>query len=117
MPSLKLQRCAIPLLLAVSGWIVLGITLIAGIPGIRIFAVFAFVLIGPGTALIRLLPLRDFLERAILAIALGTSLAALMAESAAIGHPLHPRLVLVVLASICSAGAVAELVRGARVQC
>ena len=117
MPSSKLHRWAIPLLLAVSGWVVLGITLIEPISKFRTFAVFTFALIGPGTALIRLLSFRDFLERAILAIALSISLAVLTVEFDAIGHPLQTSLVLAVLASICTGASVAELVRGAKAQC
>ena len=118
MPSLKLRRRAIPLLLAVSGWLVLGITALGGHEPIRSVAVFAFVLIGPGTALVRLLPVRDFLERAVIAVALGMSLAVLTAEAVAISPKpveyagpggIQPTLVLVVLAAICSAAALTEL--------
>jgi hypothetical protein len=117
MPPLTWRHRIIPLLLGVSGWIVLGITTVSAFQGIRIFAVFAFALIGPGIALIRLLPLKDFLEQAVLAIALGLSLAALTAETAAIARVLQPGLVLMVLASICSAAAIAELLRGAKTPC
>jgi uncharacterized membrane protein len=103
---------SIPLLLALSGWLVLGITTMAGHSPIRPIAVFAFVLICPGLALVRLLPIRDFLERAVLAVALGLSLATLTAETADINDVLQPTHVLVVLAAICSGAALTELVRG-----
>lgn len=105
---------AIPLLLAVSGWAVLGIAAVAGPGGPRSVAVFAFALLCPGVALVRLLPLRDPLERTVLSVALGMSLAALAAETAAIGHVLQPLPVLIVLAAVCSAAAITELARGGR---
>jgi hypothetical protein len=106
----------IPLLLAVSGWLVLGIVAAGGPAPIRVAAVFAFTLVCPGTAVIRLLPLRDLLERAVLAVALGLSFATLVGETAAIGSPARPSLVLTVLAWVCTAAAVAELVHAARVR-
>jgi hypothetical protein len=112
--SRRRQSRGIPLLLAVSGWIALGIVAAGGPAALRIFAVFAFTLICPGTAVIRLLPLRDLLERAVLAVALGLSFGALVGEAAGIGQRPQPSLVLVVLASICTAAALAELVRGVR---
>jgi uncharacterized membrane protein len=105
---------ALSLLLAVSGWIVLGIVTAQAPTPARTVAVFGFILICPGAALIRLLPLRDLLERAVLGLAIGLSLAALTGEAAAIGHPAQARLVLVVLASVCTAAALAEVARGVR---
>jgi hypothetical protein len=111
---LSLRHLGVPLLLAVSGWVVLGITAFGGPEPARVAAVFAFAFLGPGVALVRLLPLRYFLERAVLAVALGLSLVTLTAEAVAISHTLGPTPVLVALASICSAAALAELVRGAK---
>jgi uncharacterized membrane protein len=116
-PPLRLHFRGVPLLLAVSGWAVLGITAVAGHGLIRSVAVFAFALFGPGTAVVRLLPLRDFLERAVLAVALGLSLATLAAEAMAIAQILSPALVLAVLASICTAAALAEMAREAEAPC
>jgi uncharacterized membrane protein len=95
----------------VSGWVVLAITALGGPEPVRAAAVFAFAFLGPGVALVRLLPLRDFLERAVLAVALGLSLVTLTAEAVAISHTLGPALVLVVLATVCSAAALTEIVR------
>ena len=89
----------------------LGLTVVAGPGPIRWIAVFAFALLGPGTAVIRLLPLRDFLERAVLAVALSLSLATLTAEAAAIAHILSAVPVLVILASICTTAALVEIAR------
>jgi uncharacterized membrane protein len=111
MPSLNLRQHAIPLTLAVSGWLVLVITAASGPNIIRSVAVFGFVLFGPGVAVVRLLPIRDLLERAVLALALGMSIALLAAEAADIRHILQPTLVLIILAVICSAAAVTELAR------
>jgi hypothetical protein len=111
------SRIVIPLLLIVSGWVVLGITAMGELPAIRPLAVFAFVLAGPGTALVRLLPPRERLEQAVLAVALSLSLATLAAEAAYIGHVLRPAAVLAGLATVCSAAAAAELVRGVRAAC
>lgn len=110
-PRVSLHFRGVSVLLAVSGWAVLGITAVAGHGLIRSVAIFAFALFGPGTAVVRLLPLRDFLERAVLAVALGLSLAALAAEAMAIAEILSPALVLTVLASICTAAALAEMAR------
>lgn len=102
------------LLLAVSGWIVLGIVVAQAPTPARTIAVFGFVLICPGAVLIRLLRLRDPLERVVLGLAIGLSLATLISEVAALGHPVRAQLVLVVLASVCTVAALAEMVRGMR---
>lgn len=99
-------------MLAVSGWLVLGLTMLTGQPVVRAPLVFAFVFACPGLAVVRLLPLRDQLERAVLAVALGLSLTALAAEGMAISHILQPAMVLIALASLCTAAAAAEVVRG-----
>ena len=104
------------LLLAVSGWIVLGIVMAQAPTPARTIAVFGFVLICPGAVLIRLLRLRDPLERVVLGLAIGLSLATLIGEAAALGQPVQARLVLVVLASVCTAAALAEVARGMRVR-
>jgi hypothetical protein len=106
------RRWAIALLLAASGWLVLGITVLTGQPLIRAPAVFAFVFVCPGLAVVRLLPLREPLEQAVLAVALGLSLSALAAEGVAISHILSPVPVLVALAALCTAAAAAEVARG-----
>ena len=111
-PEIGLRRQGAALALGLSGWLVLGLTALPGVQGLRPAAVFAFVLIAPGTALVRLLPLRDPLERAVLAVALSASLATLLAEAAAIGHFWHPTAMLAALAAACSAAAVVELRRG-----
>jgi len=111
-PEIDLRRQGVALALGLSGWLVLGLTALPGVQGLRPAAVFAFVLIAPGTALVRLLPFRDPLERVVLAVALSASLATLLAEAAAIGHFWHPTAMLAVLAAACSAAAVVELRRG-----
>jgi hypothetical protein len=108
----RVRSWVLSLLLAVSGWIALGIVMAQAPTPARTIAVFGFVLICPGAALIRLLRLRDPLERAVLGLAIGLSLATLTSEAAAIGHPMRAGLVLVVLASVCTAAALAEVVRG-----
>ena len=110
----RVRSLVLSLLLAVSGWIALAIVTAQAPTPARTIAVFGFVLICPGAALIRLLRLREPLERAVLGLAIGLSLAALTSEAAAIGHPMRARLVLVVLASVCTAAALAEVVRGTR---
>jgi hypothetical protein len=103
----------ISLLLAVSGWIVLGIVAARAPTPARAVAVFAFTLICPGAALVRLLPLRDLLERAVLGAAIGLSLAALAAQTAATGRPPQALLVVAVLALVCTlAAALAEATQG-----
>jgi uncharacterized membrane protein len=91
---------------------VLGLTVLTGQPAVRVPLVFAFVFACPGLALVRLLPLRDPLEQAVLVVALGLSLTALAAEGMAISHILQPAMVLIALASLCTAAAAAEVVRG-----
>jgi hypothetical protein len=112
--SERTRSRVLSLLLAASGWIVLGIVTAQAPTPARAIAVFGFILICPGAALIRLLHLRDPLERAVLGLAIGLSLAALIGEAAALGHPTQARLVLVVLASVCTAAAFAEVARGMR---
>ena len=106
------RRWSIALLLAASGWLVLGVTAVTAQPAARAPLIFAFVFVCPGLALVRLLPLRDRLEQAVLAVALGLSLTALAAEGFAISHILQPALVLVALASLCTAAAAADVARG-----
>jgi hypothetical protein len=101
----------IPLLLIVSGWLALGITAVGSLHVVRPVAVFAFALAGPGTALVRLLPLRETLERVVLAAAISLSVATLTAEAAYIGHALRPAVVLAALAAVCSVTAAVELTR------
>ena len=103
---------ALSLFLAASGWIAFGIVTAQAPTPARTIAVFGFVLICPGAALIRLLRLRESLERVVLGLAIGLSLAVLTSEAAAIGHPMRARLVLIVLASVCTAAALAEVARG-----
>ena len=107
----------IPVLLAVSGWLVLGITAVGEFQAIRPLAVVAFTLTGPGAAVVRLLPLTERLERAVLTVAISLSLATLAAEAAYIGHVLQPAVVLVGLATVCSAAAATELARGVTAAC
>ncbi|HEY6275761.1 MAG TPA: hypothetical protein VIX86_05475 [Streptosporangiaceae bacterium] len=116
LPTIRLRLRAIPVALAVSGWAALAVTIWVQQQPARSIAVFAFILTAPGIAVIRLLPPREFLERAVLAIALSLSLAALVAEAVAIAHILRPTLVLSILAGVCSAAAVTEMVREARKQ-
>ena len=111
-PQLQRSR-VISLLLAVSGWIVFGIIAVQAPTPARAIAVFAFTLICPGAALVRLLPLRDLLERAVLVVAIGLSLAALAAETAATGRPPQALPVVAVLALVCTlAAALAEATQG-----
>ena len=114
--SAGVRSLMLSLLLAVSGWIAFGIVAAQAPTPARTIAVFGFVLICPGAVLIRLLHLRDPLERAVLGLAIGLSLAALVSEAAAIGHPMRALLVLVVLASVCTAAALAEVVRSRRMR-
>jgi len=115
LPSARFRPTAASSALAVAGWLVLALTLLADQP-VRTIVVFVFVLIGPGIAVIRLLPLRDRLERAVLALALGMSLAALVAEAVAIAHILRPTLALAILAGLCTVAAVAEMAQAAKRQ-
>jgi uncharacterized membrane protein len=111
-PQAKRSRI-ISLLLALSGWIVFGIVAARAPTPARVIVVFAFTLICPGAALVRLLPLRDLLERAVLSVAIGLSLAALAAETAATGHPPQALVVVAALALVCTlAAAVAEATLG-----
>jgi hypothetical protein len=107
-----LRQRLFPLLLAVSGWLVVGITSLGGMHAARPLAVFAFALAGPGTAVARLLPVTEFGERAVLAAAISVSIATLVAEAAYIGHLLRPAVMLMALATACSAAAAVELARG-----
>jgi uncharacterized membrane protein len=114
-PSIRFRPTAVSSALALMGWLVLALTLLVGQP-VRTIVVFAFVLTGPGIAIIRLLPLRNPLEQAVLALALGMSLATLVAEAAAIAHILRPTLVLAILAGFCTAAALTEMTQAAKRQ-
>jgi uncharacterized membrane protein len=111
LPRIRLRPSAIPVTLVLSGWAVLAVTIWVPPQPARSIAVFAFVLTGPGIAVIRLLPPKEFLERAVLAIALSMSLAALVAVATSVAHILHPALALAILAVICSGAAVTEMMR------
>jgi hypothetical protein len=107
----KQRGWVIPLLLASSGWLVLAVMLTPPLQPVRPAAMFAFALICPGLALVRLLPIHGLLERAVLAAALGLSTVCLVAEAAAIQHVLQPAVVQVILAGICTTAAGAEIAR------
>jgi hypothetical protein len=113
----RLSDRVVPALLAISGWALLGVTAVGWLHAMRPFALFAFTLTVPGAALVRLLGLREPLERAVVAVALSLSLTAVVAELADIGRLLAPGPVLVVLAALCSVAAVVDLVRGGRRPC
>jgi hypothetical protein len=102
---------AVPLLLAASGWLVLGMTVVTGPGALRSAAVFAFALAVPGIAVVRLLPRLDLPERVVLAAAVAVSTAVLAAEAAYLAHALSPAAVLAVLAALTTAAAVADLAR------
>jgi hypothetical protein len=111
--SARFRPTAASTALAVAGWLVLAATLLVGQP-VRTIVVFAFVLSGPGIAVIRLLPLRDPLEKAVLALALGMSLGALVAEAAAIAHVIQPTLALAILAGFCTLAALTEMTQASK---
>ena len=106
-----LRRQWIPLVLAVSGWVVLGISALGPPGALRFAAVFGFALAVPGIAVVRLLPLTSLLERAVLSIAISASLAALVAEGTYISGNLQPAVVLTVLSCLCTAAALTEVIR------
>src|SRR5205807_2481089 len=72
-----LRRLGTDVALALSGWAVVAVVATGGHGPARVAAVFAFVLLAPGAAVTRLLPLRDALARVVLTVALSLSLAAL----------------------------------------
>lgn len=109
MRTFDLRRRGVPLGLAVSGWLVRGITAVAGHDLLRPLTVFAFALFGPDMAVVRLFRIRDLLERLVLALVIGLSMAALAAEVTAVDHVMQPTRVLAVLAVICSGAALIEL--------
>lgn len=112
-PRLR-HRVIITLLLAASGWLALAVTAFAGPGGFRFVIVCGFALVCPGAAVVRLLPLREVPERAVLAVAVGASLAALVAQVTAIRHILNPAVALAALAALCTAAAAADLALGVR---
>ena len=106
-PAARVARA--PVLLALSGWVVLGLTEVAGPGALRSLLVAVFALAVPGLAVVRLLPLRGALERGTVAVALSMSLTALTAVGAYIAHALDPAVVLAVLAVVCTVAAAAGL--------
>lgn len=67
------------LLLALSGWVtMMGTLVLPSGSALRTMLVFGFVLVCPGFAVARLLPVGDLTERWVLAIALSTSVAILI---------------------------------------
>jgi len=114
---LRRDGAAASLLLASYGWLALAAASLSWLAPARPVAVFAFTLTGPGAALVRLLPVRELLERVTLAVALSLSLATLVAEAAYIGHRLRPLEMLAGLAALCTVAALAPLARGAKPAC
>lgn len=110
----RLRHRIIPLLLAASGWLALAVTAFAGPGAFRFVILCGFALVCPGTAVVRLLPVREVPERAVLSVAAGVSLAALVAQATAIGHILNPAVALAALASLCTAAAAADLALAGR---
>lgn len=110
----EMRRLAIPLLLAASGWLALAITVLTGPGALRFVVVFAFALVVPGLAVVRLLPLGELLTRAVLSVAVSMSLVVLTAEAAYIAHVLTPAAVMVALAAVCTVAAGAGVLRDVR---
>lgn len=95
-----------PIGLAVSGWLAVAFVVLGAPVLVRTLAVFGFVLLGPGLSLVAFLERSGPLERLVLAVAVGTSLATLLAETMSLSAHWSPTLALCGLAALCT-GAVA----------
>lgn len=93
------------LVLAGCGWVALTATLLAGSGPIRVVAVFGFVLVCPGWAIVRRLGRHDPLEDFVVGMALSMSLAVSITVVMAVTHWWHPIVALAALALITIAAA------------
>lgn len=91
--------------LVLLAWVVVGLAYSPLPAEVRAVAVFGFAVVGPGWALVGLLPPRDLLERLSLAVAVSLSLAALVGEGMAFFGPWNPRGALIVLAAVTTLAA------------
>jgi uncharacterized membrane protein len=96
--------------LAASGWVALALTALPLGSVVRAVAAFLFLLSCPGAALVRHWPVRDRLERAVLAVAVSMASAMLVAEALMVGRAWSAELALVGLAAVTS---IAALLPGA----
>ena len=104
---------AVSWLLGISGWLALAsLQLPPGNPA-RAVAIFGFVLVCPGLALVRFLRRSDPLEEFVAGLAVSISLAVTVTVFMAIGHFWHPGLALALLAALTT-GAVVVLERQQR---
>jgi hypothetical protein len=104
-PGLQRRQQVGLVLLAASGWVVLGLTALPSGTPVRQVAGFAFLLTCPGAALVRHWPGMDGLERLVLAVALSLSAAMLIAETLILAHAWSTPLALGGLAALTSAAA------------
>jgi uncharacterized membrane protein len=88
------------IVLACSGWVVLAATALPAGSILRAALAVAFVSACPGAALGRFWPERDLLERCVLAVAISTALAMLVAEGLILADFWSARLAVSVLATI-----------------
>jgi len=69
---------------AVYGWLVVAISAVSAPVPLRAFAVFSFVLVGPGIPIVGLVRHREPLEHLVLSVMVSMSLATLLAEGMAL---------------------------------
>jgi uncharacterized membrane protein len=91
--------------LASSGWVVLAATALPSGSIVRAACALVFVLSCPGAALVRFWPDPDVLERTVLAVALSTAIAMLVAEGLVVMGAWSSWLAIVLLATITTAAA------------
>ncbi|MEE2031642.1 hypothetical protein [Rhodococcus chondri] len=103
---------------AVAGWLALLCTKVitpdSTIAVLRPVAVFAFVLIGPGWAVAKCIPLQTTLERWVVAVAFGMSSVLLVSVGFTFARNDSMELRLVILAAIATTASVAAMYRAIR---
>ena len=108
-----------PYLLAMSGWVaLLALHLPPAAHPLRVVVTFGFILLCPGIAVARLLPISAGLDRWVAAVALGLSLSLLVSVGFTVARVQSPEQPMITLAALTSVAALAPQLRtlGARLR-
>lgn len=100
--------------LSAFGWVTLALVVLDAPVPLRSVSVFCFACAGPGTAMTGFLRRVGWLERAVLSVALSTSLATLLAETMALTGTWSPIDALVALSAVCSVAVALRALRDRR---
>lgn len=97
--------------LMAAGWLALAVQWLPTTTPLRPVLVFGFTLLGPGAAVVMLLPLVDRLERLMLSLAASVALGIVVSEALALAHMASSKTSIAILAGITTILVIARLIR------